>query len=94
MFAAYSGAGNAMNRYDPGPYPGWETHAWIILIAAEVLALFCIYRLWRKKSSDHWLMKALKSVVLLFPILGVLFFLFVNSDPKDHGELPGDLGTN
>jgi hypothetical protein len=86
IFAVHSGAGNAMNRYDPGAYPGWETHAWIMLIAAEVVGLFCIYRLWRKKNFDRWWVKAVKSVVLLIPILGVLFFLFVSLDPKDHRQ--------
>lgn len=85
---ALNGAGSLAHKstnvtYFP-PYAGWETHIWIVLFFAELIGIYCVYRLWRRKSSKSPLVKLLNSILLLIPIVGPLFYFFVNFNPTPH----------
>ena len=60
---------------------------YIIFGACELIALFFIVRLWRRRplrvvSSVIW------SLVLLVPVLGLLLYVFLSEDPSPHGDNP------
>lgn len=81
--SAGSFAGKSANVHQFPPYEGWRTHTWMIILFAEMLSLYCILQLWRKRTGSVMLNCA-KSVLLLAPILGPLIYYFVTIDPVTH----------
>ena len=85
---ALHGAGSRASKsanvaYFP-PYDGWRTHTFIMIAVAEVIGIYCVYRLWRKETSKSVFVKIVSSVVLLVPIAGPVFYYFVTMNPAPH----------
>ena len=70
--------------YSYPPYEGWRTHAWIILIMAEIVSVLCVIRLWRRVDSKSVVQKVCESLFLLVPIIGPLLYFFVRVTPTRH----------
>ena len=85
---ALHGAGSKASKssnvvYFP-PYEGWRTHTFIMIAVAELVGIYCVYRLWRTEHSKSTIVKIVSSVVLLVPVVGPVFYYFVTMDPKPH----------
>ena len=62
-----------------------------ILIIYEVVAVLFIYRrLWNSKNGIGVVERCVLSVVILIPIFGWIFYIFVRPSPDAHGEDVGD----
>jgi len=58
----------------------------IIIALFELLALFCIWRLWRRHRRRSLAFRIGWSLLLLVPVLGVVFYGLATNDPS---EKPG-----
>ena len=64
-----------------------------LLILYEVISVFIIFRLWTRKQRPRIIERCLLSLVLLIPIFGWVFYIFLKSSPDAHGEDVGDHST-
>jgi hypothetical protein len=53
----------------------------------EVFSLIAMCHLWRK-TDKWWPVKIWWTVVLLIPLLGLLFYVFIWLNPSPHGDNP------
>jgi len=64
-----------------------------LLILYEVISVVIIFRLWTRKHRPGVIERCLLSLVLLVPIFGWVFYVFLKSSPDAHGEDVGDHST-
>ena len=57
-----------------------------LLMVCEVISVMMIYRLWTCGQGPGILERSFLSVVLLVPVIGWLFYIFVRLSPGPHGE--------
>jgi hypothetical protein len=57
-----------------------------LLILYELISAFLIYKLWSRKRRPQVLKRCFLSLFLVVPVLGWLFYGFLNTSPESDGE--------
>ena len=66
----------------------------VVLGVLEAVALAVIVRLWWRGGKTSLLARLLWTVVLTVPLLGVLVYAFLRSNPSEHPDNCHDFGSD
>ena len=55
----------------------------IVISGFEAAAIYVIWRLWRRQPRRSLAFRICWSLLLLFPVLGIVLYGFVSNDPSD-----------
>ncbi|MGO8929490.1 MAG: PLDc N-terminal domain-containing protein [Limisphaerales bacterium] len=58
----------------------------ILLLVAELVAVAAIVHLWNHAPKPSLTSRLLWSVLLMIPVFGLIFYIFLREEPEPHGE--------
>ncbi len=58
----------------------------VLLVVAEIVAVGIVVHLWVHAPKPSLTNRLLWSLLLMLPVFGVLFYLFLREEPEPHGE--------
>jgi len=62
------------------------TEQTILVGLLEAVALLVIVRLWRTEKRMSWFARLMWTAVLLVPLIGLIFYGFLRSNPDEDSE--------
>lgn len=66
------------------PVPAWL----VVLAVCEVVSVVLVIRLWMKRKGLSVFGRIMRSIVLLIPFFGIIFYIPLVLFPDQHGDDP------
>ncbi|MFZ2644358.1 MAG: hypothetical protein WA117_25440 [Verrucomicrobiia bacterium] len=73
---------------------GFPMPAWLVFLAVcEVVGVVLVIRLWMKRKDLSVFGKVVRSIILLIPFFGLIFYIPLALFPDRHGDDPPESPT-